>query len=73
MGRTLHAKVAFLSYLGRFDELFATIPYLPKRVQALRLFSQTTYYQSVMNQGGEAGLSKEECDAQVADLLAVFR
>ena len=59
---------------GRFDELFATVPYLPKRVQALRLFARTTYYLSVVNApGGEAGLSKEECDAQVADLLAVLR
>jgi Zn-dependent protease with chaperone function len=58
---------------GRFDELFATAPYLPKRVQALRLFARTTYYLSVLNANGEGGLSKEECDAQVADLLAVLR
>jgi Zn-dependent protease with chaperone function len=58
---------------GRFHELFATVPYLPKRVQALRLFAQTTYFRSVINAAGEAGLSKEECDAKVADLLAVFR
>jgi len=49
------------------------VPYLPKRVQALRLFAQTTYFRSVINAPGEASLSKEECDAQVADLLAVFR
>jgi Zn-dependent protease with chaperone function len=58
---------------GRFHELFATMPYLPKRVQALRLFAQTTYFRSVMNEPGEGGLSKEDCDAQVADLLAVLR
>jgi hypothetical protein len=59
---------------GRFHELFATVPYLPKRVQALRLFAQTTYFRSVINAvGEEPGLSKEDCDAQVADLLAVFR
>jgi Zn-dependent protease with chaperone function len=59
---------------GRFDELFATVPYLPKRVQALRLFARTTYYQSVLNApASEDGLSKDECDAQVADLLAVLR
>jgi hypothetical protein len=59
---------------GRFHELFATVPYLPKRVQALRLFAQTTYFRSVINAVGEQpGLSKEECDAKVADLLAVLR
>jgi Zn-dependent protease with chaperone function len=58
---------------GRFDELFATVPYLPKRVQALRLFAQTTYFRSVINAPGEGGMSKEDCDAKVAELLAVFR
>jgi Zn-dependent protease with chaperone function len=58
---------------GRFDELFATYPYLPKRVQALRLFADTTYFHSVVSATSEAGLSKEECDAKVAELLAVFR
>lgn len=59
---------------GRFHELFATVPYLPKRVQALRLFAQTTYFRSVINAvGDQPGLSKEECDARVADLLAVLR
>ena len=59
---------------GRFDELFATYPYLPKRVQALRLFARTTYFRSVLGAAADtAGLSKEECDAQVAELLAVLR
>lgn len=58
---------------GRFDELFATYPYLPKRVEALRLFTRTTYYRSVVGETDPAGLSKEECDAQVGELLAVLR
>jgi hypothetical protein len=65
---------------GRFGELFAAHPTLPKRVKALRLFAQTTYFRSVMGDGatavgasGEApAMTKEECDAQVADLLAVL-
>jgi Zn-dependent protease with chaperone function len=58
---------------GRFDELFVTTPYLPKRVEALRLFAQTTYYRSVLGEPGEGGLSKEECDAKVGELLTVLR
>jgi Zn-dependent protease with chaperone function len=75
--------------VGRFDELMHTHPYLPKRVAALRLFAETAYYKSVVatpGNGGKAargggvgaageppGLSKEECDARVAEILAVLR
>jgi Zn-dependent protease with chaperone function len=58
---------------GRFEELFAAYPYLPKRVEALRLFAQTTYFRSVIGATGEAGMAKEDCDAKVAELLAVLR
>jgi Zn-dependent protease with chaperone function len=62
--------------VSRFDELFRKDPYLPKRVQALRLFAETTFYRSVL--GGPAydpakGLSKEDCDAKVSQLLSVLR
>jgi Zn-dependent protease with chaperone function len=58
---------------GRFDELWEQHPYLPKRVQALRLFAQTTYFRSTAGTyvAGEPGLTKEDCDAQVAELLSV--
>jgi Zn-dependent protease with chaperone function len=69
--------------VGRFDELTRTHPYLPKRVAALRLFAETAYFKSVVakpSKGGNgagaeapAGLSKDECDAKVAELLAVLR
>ena len=67
--------------MGRLDELSRPHPYLPKRVTALRLFAQTTYYRSLIgtaadpaNPGGApAGISKEECDARVAALLRVLR
>jgi Zn-dependent protease with chaperone function len=62
---------------GRLDELGRAHPYLPKRVAALRLFAQTTFFKSAIKGGRDAeavtGLSKEDCDAQVADILAVFR
>ncbi|MBC8133599.1 MAG: M48 family metallopeptidase [Deltaproteobacteria bacterium] len=62
---------------GRLDELSHAHPYLPKRVAALRLFAQTTYFKSLVKGNTDAepigGISKEECDARVADLLTVFR
>ena len=56
--------------VGRIDELMRTHPYLPKRVTALRLFAQTTYFRSLVGTaatgGAEpAGISKDECDARV--------
>ena len=62
---------------GRLDELSRTHPYLPKRVAALRLFAETTYFKSLMKGGTDVspvvGISKEECDARVAELLTVLR
>lgn len=68
--------------VGRLDELTHTHPYLPKRVAALRLFAETTYFRSMTGtgrsaaspaEGAPAGISKDDCDARVADLLAVLR
>ena len=67
--------------MGRFDELTRTHPYLPKRVAALRLFAETTYFKSLIGaraaaptrRGAAPRMSKEECDAKVAELLAVLR
>jgi len=67
--------------LGRFDELTRTHPYLPKRVAALRLFAETTYFKSMVGTGREAGspvealpagMSKDDCDARVAQLISVL-
>jgi Zn-dependent protease with chaperone function len=61
---------------SRFDELWNKHPYLPKRVEAMRIFAETTYYRSVIGTApaeGAPGLSKEECDTKVGELLAVFR
>jgi Zn-dependent protease with chaperone function len=67
--------------VGRFDELNRTQPYLPKRVAALRLFAGTTYFKSLTGTaadpaapgGAPAGISKDECDAKVGELLRVLR
>src|SRR6185369_10887369 len=71
---------------GRFDELRLTHPYLPKRVAALRLFASTSYFRSLVglesigqdNKAADAdtpapGISKQECDAKVAELLSILR
>jgi Zn-dependent protease with chaperone function len=60
--------------LRRLGEAFSTHPYLPTRVAALRLFAQTAYYRGVIGDGdGKTGLSREECDGQVADMVAVIK
>jgi Zn-dependent protease with chaperone function len=60
--------------VGRFDELTRTHPYLPKRVTALRLFAETSYFKGLVSpSGGAGGVPKEECDARVADLIAVLK
>jgi Zn-dependent protease with chaperone function len=65
---------------GRFDELMRTHPYLPKRVAALRLFASTHYYRGLIASPGDAAptdlpaaLTKEECDAKVADILSILK
>jgi Zn-dependent protease with chaperone function len=60
--------------IGRFDELGRRHPYLPKRVAALRLFAETAYFKGLKGDATvPGGTSKQECDAQVAQLLAVFK
>jgi Zn-dependent protease with chaperone function len=54
---------------GRFAELEASHPYLPKRVAALREFARGAYYRGALGLTG--GPSKEEIDARVAELLSV--
>ncbi len=57
---------------GRFGELLSTHPYLPKRVQALRLFAGTALFKSVVGDKSPGGISKVECDALVGELVSVL-
>lgn len=60
--------------VGRAAELFRSHPYLPKRVEALRQFADTYYYRRALDPTGEVdGKSLNSCDAEVSDILAIFR
>jgi len=58
--------------IGRVAEMFRSHPYLPKRVQALQLFAESSYYKRLLGEDAEGAPSSEQCDAQVADILKVF-
>lgn len=59
---------------GRMMELFRSHPYLPKRVEALRLFAQTHYYLKTRAEelAASEGRSLAWCDARVKRILSVF-
>ncbi len=54
--------------IGKYMEVFATHPWLPKRVLAMRVFGESQLYRAaVAIEGG--GLSMSEVDSRVAGLL----
>lgn len=57
--------------VGRFMEVFATHPWLPKRVLAMRVFARSRLFRAHLEPGreGVTGLSMGEVDDQVAGLL----
>lgn len=58
--------------VGRFAEMFRSHPYVPKRVQALRLFADSALYASLTGQDPAGKPSLPDIDKQVADLISVF-
>ena len=58
--------------LGRYAELFRSYPYVPKRVQALRLFAESALYAQVTGQDPTGRPSLPDIDKQVGDLISVF-
>lgn len=56
--------------IGRFQEMFARHPYLPKRVQALRLFAESSYYKALKGERG--GRPLDEVDREVEELISVM-
>lgn len=55
---------------GRFSEYFASHPYLPKRVQALKLFGESSYYRELVGESG--GRSLDDVDREVEKVLQVL-
>jgi len=58
--------------IGRYAELFRSHPYVPKRVQALRLFADSALYANVLGQDPTGKPSLPDVDKQVADLISVL-
>jgi Zn-dependent protease with chaperone function len=58
--------------IGRYAELFRSHPYVPKRVQALRLFAGSALYAKVLGQDPAGKPSLPDVDKQVSDLISVF-
>ncbi len=54
--------------IGKYMEVFATHPWLPKRVLAMRVFSESQLYKTAVGQGSD-GLTMSEVDNRVAALL----
>ncbi len=58
--------------IGRFGEMFRSHPYVPKRVQALKLFADSALYASITGQDPAGKPSLPDIDKQVGDLISVF-
>jgi Zn-dependent protease with chaperone function len=58
--------------IGRYAELFRSHPYLPKRVQALQVFAESSFYKIFVGQDPQGSLSADAADAKVAEILKVF-
>lgn len=58
--------------IGRYAELFRSNPYVPKRVQALRLFADSALYAQLTGQDLTGKASLPDVDKQVANLISVF-
>jgi Zn-dependent protease with chaperone function len=54
--------------IGKYMEVFATHPWLPKRVLAMRVFAQSELYGKILDPAA-GGLAMSEVDSRVAALL----
>ncbi len=57
--------------VGRLSELFASHPYLPKRVQALKVFSETALYRQRAGLAQD-GITMSDCDARTHEIIKVI-
>jgi Zn-dependent protease with chaperone function len=58
--------------IGRYAELFRSHPYVPKRVQALRLFAGSALYAQITGQDPTGKPTLADVDKQCAELISVF-
>jgi len=58
--------------IGRYAELFRSHPYVPKRVQALRLFADSALYAQISGADPTGKPSLPDIDKQVSELISVF-
>lgn len=58
--------------VGRYAELFRSHPYLPKRIQALRLFAESALYAQITGKDPTGKTSLADVDKQVSELVSVF-
>ena len=58
--------------LGKYGELFRSLPVLPKRVHALKLFSESAFYLAVTGADPSGGMPADDVDSKVAEILSVF-
>lgn len=56
--------------VGRFQELLASHPYIPKRVEAMRLFAQSSYFKAL--RGEKGGRPLDEIDREVEAIIEVM-
>jgi len=54
--------------VGKLTELFHDHPYVPKRIEALRIFADSAYYKALT--GGTGGLTQAEVDGKVGEVLS---
>ncbi len=59
------------SGLGRVREYFEEHPYLPKRIEALRLFVESSYYRTAIGER-DGGRALDEVDREVEQLVKVI-
>jgi Zn-dependent protease with chaperone function len=58
--------------IGRYAELFRSHPYVPKRVQALRLFADSALFAQITGADPSGKPSLPDIDKQVGELISVF-
>lgn len=58
--------------VGRMSEVFATHPYLPKRIHALRAFADSELYRAAAGLGA-GGIDMEEVDRRTSDIIQIMK